>query len=544
MLWSVSRSAPASFCVDADGCALVLGDALPRGASERATARELSEAWLSPSGKPTVYDGFYAAVASRNDVLLAGGDVLGLFPICYATSGDVLIMGSASATFGLHPRFGHAMDVEAMCGHLLTGGPFDGRTMRKGVHRLAAGSLLRWCNGVAREVAHYVPPAARVTGTPTFASELERYDAAVDQAVGRHGGLHPDITVLLSGGRDSRLLAGYLARTGIKARALTLGAATDHDASCAAEVAQTLGMKRKREEIPFGEFTDYADRNAHWEMLAGGMSTVHTWGTSDILREKGGAVLSGYVFEARQIAPLPCDSAGMLAWTYGHAIAPERLRALVVEPLRPVVDAVAAAVRARMASMSSETGGDVDAERSWRWLLAVYARFHSGAVPWRLSFGAWPVLPILDQALLEMMRSMPPEFLASRRMQDAVLCARFPELARLPLDRNSNDVSPLVPTLRQRVSSAFGRARPGGEETERRYYARMYDFDNAGWRAIRRAAEPGRDAMTQWFDRTALVSMVPAPQTAAAHADPIAAGFAPKMLTGFMRACVTGDLNP
>jgi hypothetical protein len=43
---------------------------------------------------------------------------------------------------------------------------------------------------------------------------------------------------------------------------------------------------------------------------------------------------------------------------------------------------------------------------------------------------------------------MPVSTLANRRAQVALLCSRFPELAALPLDRNSDETRPLEPGLR------------------------------------------------------------------------------------------------
>lgn len=244
--------------------------------------------------------------------------------------------------------------------------------------------------------------------------------------------------------------------------------------------------------------------------------------------------MSGYLLEVRMIAPLPDTRERMLAWMHGRALTPGQLRFTMSEAHRGLVDDVADAVRERFDAYSGE-----GSERSWRWFLAVYARFHAGSVPWRLSFASWPILPILDQHLLETMLTIPLDYMANRRVQDALLVERFPALARLPLDRNSDDVSPLAPSLAHRVGATLRRSllsrTARGDEPVRRYYARMYDFENDGWRAIRRGAEPGREAMMEWFDRDALAAIVPPPDRRASHADPIAGGFAPKLLTGFMR---------
>ncbi|CAN5566179.1 hypothetical protein BH09GEM1_BH09GEM1_37750 [soil metagenome] len=542
--WAVAPGAPVSTHEQPEGCALLLGDAIQRRAAARLSAASLFDAWTDGSTCPDACDGFYAGVAVRSGAITIGGDILGLFPLYYAAFGDVLLAGSSSAPFKAHPLFDDTLDVHAMFGHLLSSGPFDGRTLRRGVSRLSVGRLLRWSGrGPVREETQYEMPVVHQFTGASFEDELERFDVALDAAVRRHCGVHPDITVMLSGGRDSRLLSGYLARQGRSARTVAFGRASDSDAQCAAAVARALHFPHRCHEVPFDAFPDYTDRNVHWEQLAGGMSSVHSWGCADALRNATGGLLSGYTFDARHQPLVPITREGMLGWTHGKGIAPARLRALVNEPHRACVDEVAEAVRQRFDEFSVvDRAEEVDGERSWRWFMAVYTRFHAGAIPWRLSFGAWPILPLLDQELIATMLTMPHSFLADRRMEDALLRKRFPALARLPLDRNAPDTSPLVSTLRHRISASWRARMHRDTDVEQRYYVRMYDFDNEGWRAVRWAAETGRDAMAQWFEPAALRSILPAPDASTAHADPITSGFAPKMLTGIMRACATGEM--
>jgi asparagine synthase (glutamine-hydrolysing) len=170
-------------------------------------------------------------------------------------------------------------------------------------------------------------------------------------------------------------------------------------------------------------------------------------------------------------------------------------------------------------------------------------------VPWRLSFGAWPVLPILDRELMETMLALPRATMASRQLADGVMRREFPALARLPLDRNAHDVRPLVPSLGWKLRQALGRRLPSvapailrqAGDAERRYYVRIYDFDNAGWRAVRGAAEHGRDRLAERFDPAAIATIVPQPALAVAHSDTVLQGFLPKMLVGFMRRCVLSE---
>jgi len=548
ILWTAAPTAPVSTHTEADGCAFLLGDALLPGDDRRVEARILLHDWLSGAVvAPAVYDGLHVAIAVRGRDVTVSGDLLGLAPILYAAAGPVRLAGSSSALFARHPLFDDVLDVRGLFGHLLTGGPFDGRTLRSGVARLGAGRLLRW-SGTAppRETSHYCAPSAGIDDSLGFESAIERYDAALHAAVRRHGAVHASVSLLLSGGRDSRLLAGYALRDRPLSQAFTLGATSDHDAACAARVAQALRVSHRSHDVPFSTFPHHADRSIRHELLSGGMSNVHAWEGVDALAGLGGGLLSGYLLEVRQIAPVPQTIGGMLDWTHAHAMTPEQLRGLVRPHLRSLVDETAEAITRQLTDVGADfAAGECSNERSWRWVLATHARFHPGAVPWRYASAAWPVLPMLDQAFLRTLQATPPAWLDNRCLQDAILRRRFPALARLPLDRNADDVRPLAPSALYRLREMLPWATEPrrGPALERRYYARMYDFDNPGWQLIRASAEPGRELMAEWFDRDALARVLPAAGQPAAHADPIAHGFAPKLLTGFMRALALGEVH-
>lgn len=547
ILWCAAPSAPVDAVEHADGMALVLGDALARAATVRTSARVLHDAWSAPAPTRDAYDGYFAAVSVRADRVVVGGDLLGLFPIYTAARDACFVASSTPSAFDAHPHFDGPVAADGLFGYLLTGGPFAGGTLRAGVRRLDAGTRLRWRAGEApAEERVFSWPSTAADRALAFEAQLERLEAAQDAAVRRHTAGHARLSVLLSGGRDSRTLVGHLARTGREASAVTLGDATDHDARCATAVARTLRMPHRVHAVEFARFPEFADRTVAHERLANGMSAIHSWAAVDALRETGGAVLSGYLLEVRQIPLLPATRTGMLDWMHARAMTPHALRAIVRPEYHAAIGDAMTEVHRHVDAL--EAGTDV-AEVPMRCLMAGYARFHAGAVPSRLAFAAWPVLPIVDQALLEVMCSIPREFLAGRRMQDALLRTRFPALARLPLDRNADDVRPLLERPWERaltraravVQARVGRMRqdpPSGGPTgatERRYYARMYDFDNPGWRLVRASAEPGRAAAGEWFDPAALAALVPPPSVAAAHADPIAQGFAPKALTGCLR---------
>lgn len=548
IVWSASSSAPLSMASSGDTGAVVWGDALDIGTGGRATAAGVAREWSNEQAPPQVFDGFYAAVVVAGDDVIIGADILGLFPVYYSMLGDVLLAGSTPEGFRHHPLFREAVSTEGLFGLLLASAPLGGRCLMEGVVRLGAGALLRWRRGAgAREVPHYVFPEVERHGTLGFDDQVELLAAAMDSAVRRHVRPHGKVSLLLSGGRDSRLLGGFVSRHGAVSEALTLGKSTDYDAMCAAGVSRALHLPQRMGEIQYDYFPAYADRVVRWEHLSGGMSSMHTWGTWDALGSADDALLNGYLFELRGYALLPTAREDMLAWSYKRATSPAVLRSLGrTESLRKLVDDVEGVIQSRFDSICSDP-----AERPWRWRTATYKRFHAGAVPWRLSFGAWPVMPILDRELMETMLALPRATMASRQLADGVMRREFPALARLPLDRNAHDVRPLTPSVGWKLRQALGRRIPAvapailrqARDAERRYYVRIYDFDNAGWRAVRGAAEHGRDRLAEWFDPATIARIVPQPDQAAAHSDTVLQGFLPKMLVGFMRRCALSEAS-
>ncbi len=516
----------------------MFGDAIPRSASSRLTAKELAARWERTPHE--AFDGFHAAISIHDRTILIGGDLFGLFPLYYAAHGDVLIAGSSYTLFSHHPLFPHQPDVEGLLGHLLIAGPFSGRTLSGGVRRLSPGARLHWSAGsVPREDTIYSLPDESDNCAIDRATAASRLGASLEHAVRRHTASYRELSLQLSGGRDSRLLAGYLTRSGRSARAVTLGRSTDFEVDFAARVAAQLALPHHVHEIPFSDFSSFADQSVQWEQLAAGMSSVHTWGNGAAFGNSDG-VLAGYLLEVRHVdlGGPACDD--VLRRTHAHGLAPDRLAALLsTDELRTAMWDVLAQMRNAYEHTASSAN-----DRRCRWLLHTYMRFHAGSVPWRLSFSAWPVLPVLDQELLETTFALHEPWLIDRKLQELLLCNEFPALARLPLDRNSPDTQPLIEAPHVRLGRAALQRLTGGRYRvqrrtitgiERRYYWRMYNFDNAGWREIRHAAEPGRLSLTDLFDPTELRSLVPDPNASCAHTEPVAEGYAPKLLTGLMR---------
>jgi asparagine synthase (glutamine-hydrolysing) len=537
-VWAAGERAPISATCSSIEAAIIWGDAIPGPGPERVDAVRLLRLWDLRS-TPASFDGFHAAVRyDAQQGLVAGADVLGLFPVYYAARGGTLIVGSSPELFRRHPLYPAELSADGLTGLLLAHAVIDGNALLSGVRRLRPGHVLEWHRGGSEPVERnqYFIPFATRDGGESFRDDVDTLDRAFAEAMDRQVPRGEGVGILLSGGRDSRQLAGYLRERGDPLHALTLGRSTDYEVVCATAVARTLGAEHRVTSVGTEEVVQGATRQARWEQLAAGFSSIHTWGAIPALRDLPSRFVCGYLREICEGEPSRFVHDQFLggAWKQ-RGIDAATLHRL----LRPDVFADQVAQVGQKMRDAYTSGSTVEAQRPWRFSLSHEGRAHAGGVPWRLSFGSWPVVPILDRAVLEVMASLPQSSIANRRAQDDILRRRFPDLARLPLDRNSHDTLPLLPSVGQRVRHRVWRAaeplrRRMRPSVERRYYHRMYDMNGPEWRAVRQLAEPHRGRLEKLFDMDELAKLVPAPNAPIVVRNTIGDTYGRKLLVGLM----------
>jgi hypothetical protein len=187
--------------------------------------------------------------------------------------------------------------------------------------------------------------------------------------------------------------------------------------------------------------------------------------------------------------------------------------------------------------------GESDAQRAWTFDLLHRQRFFVARTAWPISFRSWPILPAVDQQLLDVCGAVPPAALAERRIQDAILREEFPVLAALPLDRNSFDRSPLQPRVRHVLTSHLkARALKRGllrdlelqRDWAKLYYFRTFWVNAPGWTEVRRVAEPHRGRLQQILDRGPVDRYLPPPDRPVQTDDMIIDSSRAKLLLGLM----------
>lgn len=549
--WAAHPSAPISSIASDESAAVVWGDAIIPGESTRMDAESLSTLWQNAphQGLPP-FDGFFAAVVYHPHLgLTVAADILGLFPIYYYTHGDVALVASSPELLRYHPLFKAEFNPPGLVGILLTNGLINGQILWKNVRRLDAGYTLLWQLGeTTKEVKQYEifdATQQESLAKQTFSEHLEIVEQLLSQTLQRHAPTGQPYSLLLSGGLDSRMLAGFLHEQDIHPIALTLGKRTDLEMECAVPVARCLGLQHHTADIAYENYPTYADTLIQWEHLTNGNNCIMDWGIHTHLNRFAPRFVAGYLLDriiggkaTYSLSPqsLSFDTffnQGVNLWGWQPQILEQLLRRDVFDELIPeTLDQIHSIYN----SYSQE-----EYKRAWWFELRHRQRFHVGCAAWQGCFGAWPILPVLDLQLLKTTAVLPETTLAQRRVQKAVVTTRFPQLAALPLDRNDYDVEPLKPSKLRSSLARFYRLQRRWRRLqqklgiERRYYFRIYDINNPGWQAVRHKAEPYRPLVGHLFNETTLNTLLPPPNVPLQfHRDPITEASGIKAMLGFL----------
>jgi asparagine synthase (glutamine-hydrolysing) len=479
---------------------------------------------------------------------VAGADVLGLFPVFWWASGDVLLIGSSPELFKHHPLFRFDLDLAGLTGILLTIHSVGGRTLMQGVRRLPPGHALVWRKGSApREVLQYsLPTSTRHFDLPGWAA-AELVEETLTGSVARHLPAAGRSALTLTGGRDSRLLAGIMAKLQRPPVAVTLGRDDDIEMQCASSVARALGLEHRTAPVKLDREELCPELHARWLHCTTGFNSSEFWYCQEDFRELPpylvtgcvmGSIVGGTLISAAYSQATRDSSFDNLFAKINHAaVGVTQLRKL----LRPklfgtLVDDVIGDMR-----RTYEGYSEFEAQRAWCFDLHHRQRLHVGALTWQFSFGSWPVNPAVDREVLDVIAGIPAGVLAEKRLHDEILRTYYPALAELPIDRNGYDTTPISPRLRDRLTAAL-KARMGASAQllqrreipghERRFYYRLLDFNGPAWRAARRNAEPYRHRLHDLFDRETLDALLPPPDVDLVVTDGITDGSARRLLVG------------
>jgi asparagine synthase (glutamine-hydrolysing) len=550
-VWAAASTAPVDVEVGSNGAALLWGEARD-AAGGLQTAAAVRAAWRG--GAVAQWDGYYAAavVEEPGQTLTVGTDVLGVFPIYYWTdSSGVVLVGTSPELFRTHPRFRPALNETGLVGILLSNGLVDGQTLWRGVRRLGPGCRLRVLDGRVWEDEGYRLPLSTGAVDLPLEGHVCQLAEVVEAAVKRHAPLGRSYGLLLSGGLDSRMIAGFLIRADVRPRALTLGLPSDLEMRCAKAVAELYGLEHVTTEPDATDYPSLAGLQARWEHLANGFNTVRDWWTQGRVAQLGDRLVTGGLADS-------LVGATSMSWAYSENPPAMSYGAFVKQMPRLGVPGT---VLRQLLDQTRFAGLVDDVERrlrdefhgygerisycAWRYDLAHGQRYHVGSTAWRLSFGAWPVLPMLDRQVIETAANIPASSMANREAQISLVRTRLPELASVPLDRSdllSHEPQYLTPRLRQLIANSVRRRLRAARQNlgflmrdrEARYWHRINNFDGDAWKAAREAAEPQRPTVADLFDSNLLRTILPPPRERGKTTGPWVGESGRKLLLGLL----------
>ena len=455
-------------------------------------------------------NGYYLAVVFGDDIGIAlGTDALGMFPLYIWSNDDVCLFGTSPELFKTHPSFHAEPSLAGIASVLLISHISGGHSLFKGVRRCSPGHLVTWSpdRGIRQARANSIV----MTDTSFDLS----HDACVSKVGSIFDNFHRSLSSLasvdisMSGGQDSRMVAGYVGRhLAPKAvQAVSIGNRGDDELRYALKVSAEMGWPHRHQDAEFDQWLNLARDQLRLESLQGPLASLEVGTQRKLLLERGAPFLSGYlgdiVLGDRHTRAAQSEKTGQFEFgelfrklnAYGFT-AEETVDLLATPEGREVLSGVVDSMRQEWSGIEG-----LPFQKAWLFQLTNRQRFHIGSLIWRLSLGAWPLLPYLDRSLLDAMASMPLAAFRDRRIQADLIRREFPKLATLPLDRNAHAPDYLVRTRYRKIISALPSVADVSwrlhqwlqRGQERRYYVRIFDFNNPGWKLVRQEADTKRN---------------------------------------------------
>jgi asparagine synthase (glutamine-hydrolysing) len=226
--------------------------------------------------------------------LLLARDRVGIKPLHYAHTGDRLYFGSEIKSILQGPGVGRSLSPAAL-EHYLTFlyTPRDA-SIFEGIRKLPPGHLLTWTDGrIAVRPYWELPAAESFRGSSEEAKE--QLTTVLEDAVRSHLVSDVPLGALLSGGIDSSLVVGLMARASSKVKTFSIGfdepAFDELDA--ARTVASHFGTDHHEHVVRPDALAIVGNLVEHFDEPFGDSSAIPTWYVSQMARRHVTVVLSG-----------------------------------------------------------------------------------------------------------------------------------------------------------------------------------------------------------------------------------------------------------
>jgi asparagine synthase (glutamine-hydrolysing) len=232
---------------------------------------------------------------ARERLLLLARDRAGIKPLYYAEAAGRLFFGSEAKCLLANPEIDRSLDPAALdhyLAYLYT--PRD-RAIFRGMRKLPPGHYLSARRGRVEVTRYWELPVDR-TFTGTEDEALEALDETLSGAVRSHMISDVPLGAFLSGGIDSSVVVGLMARAStrpVKTFSIGFEEARFNELPHARRVARHLGTEH-HELIVRPDALDILDRVIwHFDEPFGDASAIPTWYVSEMARRHVTVVLSG-----------------------------------------------------------------------------------------------------------------------------------------------------------------------------------------------------------------------------------------------------------
>lgn len=470
--------------------------------------------------------GFMAHLQGEHRAFVAA-DRLGLYPVYYFRSSDIQVIASTPSLIVCHPKVRGSVDRVALTGILLFSFPSGQRTLWKQVKRLSPGHALKCFPDTSpREQEVWTPSDNIVSGTvddfaSRFNTELETWRNSIEGA--------PNFQ--LSGGLDSRVVAGYLADSPSRIReAWTYGQSRDLEAQVAQKVASQCRFDHQVVPVDTDRYLDWAYAEIESNHLTSAAPDFAPWALGDHAANDDRRVVSGHLGDIIM-------GGNHIGRALGTDISTEEAFATICARLNEGYGLAEGAIHRVL------RGGDTDEliqkcraelyasytkygsnpfKRRWYFDLLHRDRLIIGRLILQIARFSWPELPYCTPDMVRAASTIPGAALKNRKVQKYVLKTQFPRLARVPLTRGEFDTWPLsyasrLSRWKWRIWEGLAwRWRKGLQSVlgiDRRVNHRLWDINrNPGWRAIRQEARSHVSAAESLLDEEILRILLPPPE--------------------------------
>jgi asparagine synthase (glutamine-hydrolysing) len=221
-------------------------------------------------------------------------DRLGIKPLYYAVCDDIVVFGSELKSVLASGVVGPQLDYDAIEAYLTLGFVPGPRTILAGVRKVLPGERLVIENGtvaVDRYWSYPVPEAEQASPHEW----RERLLAALDESVAMHLMSDVPLGAMLSGGLDSSLIVGLMARrTSGPVETFSVGFAdATNELADARLVSNTFGTNHHELELPLDYELDLSELVWHLDEPLADLSSLGFYALSRLAREHVTVALSG-----------------------------------------------------------------------------------------------------------------------------------------------------------------------------------------------------------------------------------------------------------